>query len=95
LALCSGVVVALVSLMWGGGAAGALTMLSAVGFSMIFAAVAGGAIPMILHAFRLDPSVAAGPIALVLADTATTAIYFSLGLAIFGVATGEAPLPAP
>ena len=95
LALCSGVVVALVSLMWGGGAAGALTMLSAVGLSMIFAAVAGGAIPMILHAFRLDPSVAAGPIALVLADTATTAIYFSLGLAIFGAATGEAPLPAP
>jgi hypothetical protein len=32
---------------------------------------------------------------LVLADTATTAIYFSLGLAIFGAATGEAPLPAP
>jgi hypothetical protein len=29
---------------------------------------------------RLDPSVAAGPVALVVADTATTALYFTLGL---------------
>jgi len=84
LALCCGAIVAVVSLVWGGGAAGAATMFAAVGASMVFASLAGGAIPMALHAVRLDPSVAAGPIALVLADTATTAIYFSLGLAIFG-----------
>jgi magnesium transporter len=86
LALCCGAIVAVVSLLWGGGAAGAGTMFAAVAASMVFASVAGGAIPMVLHAFRLDPSVAAGPIALVLADTATTAIYFSLGLAIYGAA---------
>ncbi len=84
LALCCGTIVAVVSLVWGGGVAGAATMFAAVAASMVFASLAGGAIPMALHAFRLDPSVAAGPIALVLADTATTAIYFSLGLAIFG-----------
>lgn len=84
LALCCGAIVAVVSLLWGGGAAGAATMFAAVAASMVFASLAGGAIPMALHSFRLDPSVAAGPIALVLADTATTAIYFSLGLAIFG-----------
>ncbi len=95
LALCCGTLVAMVSLLWGGGAAGAFTMFTAVGASMVFASVAGGAIPMILHAFRLDPNVAAGPIALVLADTATTAMYFSLGLAIFGSATGDASLLVP
>ena len=84
LALCCGTIVAVVSLVWGGGVAGAATMFAAVAASMVFASLAGGAIPMALHAFRLDPSVAAGPIALVLADTAPTAIYFSLGLAIFG-----------
>lgn len=87
LALCCGAIVAVASLVWGGGAAGAATMFAAVAAGMVFASLAGGAIPMVLHAFRLDPSVAAGPIALVLADTATTAIYFSLGLAIFGAAT--------
>lgn len=84
LAFCSGAIVAVVTLLWGGGAEGAATMFAAVAASMVFASLAGGAIPMALHSFRLDPSVAAGPITLVLADTATTAIYFSLGLAIFG-----------
>ncbi|MDI9404281.1 MAG: CBS domain-containing protein [Limnohabitans sp.] len=81
LAAVSGGVVALASLLWGGGVAGAITMFLAVVSSMLVASIAGGAIPMALHAFRLDPSVAAGPIALVVADTATTAMYFGLGLA--------------
>jgi glycerophosphoryl diester phosphodiesterase len=37
---------------------------------------------LLLHTLRLDPSVAAGPVALVLADTATTGLYFTLGLLI-------------
>ncbi|MFZ9914922.1 MAG: CBS domain-containing protein [Phycisphaerales bacterium] len=82
LGIVSGALVAAVSLLWGGGAAGATTMFAAVACSMVFAAVAGGTIPLALHAFKLDPSVAAGPVALVLADTATTAIYFTLGLLI-------------
>ncbi|MFM7051878.1 MAG: CBS domain-containing protein [Planctomycetota bacterium] len=82
LGIVSGAIVAGVSLLWGGGAEGALTMFAAVAGSMVFAAVAGGSIPLALHAFRLDPSVAAGPVALVLADTATTAIYFTLGMLI-------------
>ncbi len=80
LGLVSGVVVALVSGLWGGGMIVSLTMFAAVSTSMVFAAVAGGAVPMLLHALRLDPSVASGPVALVIADTATTALYFSLGM---------------
>jgi magnesium transporter len=82
LGVCSGGLVAAVSLLWGGGAEGATTMFAAVAGSMLFASVAGGAVPLFLHKLRLDPSVAAGPVTLVIADTATTAIYFSLGLAI-------------
>ena len=82
LGVCSGVVVAGVSMIWGGGSGGATTMFAAVAVSMVFAATVGGAIPLVLHALRLDPSVAAGPVTLVVADTATTAIYFSLGLMI-------------
>lgn len=82
LGLICGAIVAAVSLLWGGGALGALTMMSAVSGSMVFAAVAGGGVPLVLHWLRLDPSVAAGPVTLVVADTATTALYFTLGLVI-------------
>lgn len=84
LGICSGAIVAAISMLWGGGLPAAGMMLAAVAGSMIFAAVAGGAIPLLLHSMRLDPSVAAGPVALVLADTATTGIYFTLGLLILG-----------
>lgn len=80
LAIASGVIVALVSLLWGIGAEGGLTMFASVAVSMIFASIVGGSVPLILHAARLDPSVAAGPVTLVFADTATTLVYLSLGL---------------
>ena len=82
LGICCGAIVAAVSLLWGSGFSGSLTMMAAVSGSMVFAAVAGGAIPLVLHSLRLDPSVAAGPVTLVVADTATTALYFTLGLLI-------------
>lgn len=80
LAVTSGTVVALVSLLWGIGPEGAFTMFTSVAASMVFASVVGGSVPMILHAMRLDPSVSAGPVTLVIADTATTLAYLSLGL---------------
>lgn len=82
LGVCSGAVVAAASMLWGGGMHGALMMLAAVATSMVFAAIAGGSVPIVLHSLRLDPSVAAGPVVLVLADTATTGLYFTLGLLI-------------
>ena len=91
LGLASGVVVALVSVLWGGDSMVPITMFAAVSISMVFAAVAGGAVPMLLHALRLDPSVASGPVALVIADTATTALYFTLGLFLL-MKTAPAPV---
>lgn len=90
LGLVCGAIVAGASLVGSAGGAGALTMFAAVAASMAFAAVAGGAIPLVLHAFRLDPSVAAGPVALVVADTATTAVYFTLGLMLLMPAAAPA-----
>jgi magnesium transporter len=80
LGVVSGVAVGLVSLLWGIGAQGAVTMCASVALTMVFASSVGGAVPMILHRIKLDPSVSAGPITLVIADTVTTLVYFSLGL---------------
>ena len=79
LSLTSGVLVGLASLLWDGGMNGALTMFLAIGVSMVVAALAGGGVPIVLHALRLDPSVAAGPVTLVIADTCTMLVYLGLG----------------
>nr|NGX58817.1 Magnesium transporter MgtE [Chlamydiota bacterium] len=46
--------------------------------SMMVSALFGSLLPAILHACRLDPKVAAGPVVLMLVDVAATAIYLSL-----------------
>lgn len=84
-AVC-GTAVGVVGGIGGGGAAGAATMATAVLASMLGAAITGATIPIVLHARRLDPQVAAGPIALVFADVSATAIYFGLGLAFLAPA---------
>jgi magnesium transporter len=47
-------------------------------------AVAGLAVPHLLRLLRLDPRVAAGPVALVLADVATLLLYFNLARWLLG-----------
>jgi magnesium transporter len=42
------------------------------------ACLIGLAIPSLLHAFKLDPKIAAGPITLAAADVLTLLFYFSL-----------------
>ena len=42
------------------------------------ACAAGLAIPTLLHAFKLDPKIAAGPITLAVTDVLTLLLYFSL-----------------
>jgi magnesium transporter len=46
--------------------------------SMICACLIGLSIPSLLRAFRLDPRVASGPLALALADVCTLLCYFSV-----------------
>jgi magnesium transporter len=53
-----------------------------IGMSVVFclcaACLAGLSVPTLLHAWRLDPKIAAGPITLALADIFTLLFYFSL-----------------
>jgi len=46
--------------------------------SLISAAVLGLSVPSALHAFKLDPKLAAGPITLALTDISTILFYFGL-----------------
>lgn len=50
--------------------------------SMICAATFGALFPICLHALRLDPKVAAGPVVLMVADVVTVTIYYSLSTAL-------------
>ncbi|MCH9609138.1 MAG: Magnesium transporter MgtE [Chlamydiales bacterium] len=50
--------------------------------SMVFSATFGAFFPILLHALKLDPKVAAGPVVLMMADVVTVAIYYSLATAI-------------
>ena len=59
---------------WPVAAAIAATILLA----MITACVLGVVLPVVLHRINRDPKVAAGPIVLALADTATLLVYFNL-----------------
>ena len=49
-----------------------------VGFCLCAACVTGLSVPTVLHALKLDPKIAAGPITLALADIFTLLFYFSL-----------------
>ncbi|MEX0886718.1 MAG: magnesium transporter [Phycisphaeraceae bacterium] len=80
LGVTGGVLVAGASLFFSAGGAThpAPVMLAAVAVSMLVSAMVGLGMPIALHALRLDPRVAAGPVVLMLADVMTTAVYLGL-----------------
>ena len=55
----------------------------AIGASILFALCAacffGLSVPALLHALKLDPKIAAGPVTLAFTDIFTLLFYFSLG----------------
>lgn len=78
LSLTCGVVVGVMSLFWGSGLAPSMTISVGIVISIIVSATLGASIPLLLHARRLDPKVASGPVVLMFADIITTAIYLGL-----------------
>jgi magnesium transporter len=76
--LSCGAIAGLAATSWAGGlpAAGAIAM--SICISMVVAATLGAAVPILLHMFRLDPKVAAGPVVLMVGDILTTVLYLSL-----------------
>ncbi len=79
LAITSGLIVGTISLFWGDGFGPGLTIMFGIMISVYVTSTIASAIPLILHARRWDPRVAAGPVALMFADVLTTLIYLSLG----------------
>ena len=78
LGLAAGAAVGLVGLVWLGQARVALCLLGGIGGGVAGAAVQGTALPFVLRLLRLEPRVAAGPIALAGADVITILLYLNL-----------------
>ena len=73
-----GIVVGLIVLIWQRDEAAAFVIGTSVTFCLCAACIAGLSVPTFLHALKLDPKIAAGPITLALADIFTLLFYFSL-----------------
>jgi magnesium transporter len=78
LGFASGPLVALAAWLWKGQGVVALSILVSIGMAMTASAMIGVAMPVTLRLLKLDPRVAAGPIALVAADLTTLMVYFNL-----------------
>ena len=64
--------------LWRGNALAAVTIGSSITGSVVISNCAGAFVPAILHALKLDPKIAAGPLTLAVADVLTLLLYFSL-----------------
>jgi magnesium transporter len=78
LGVACGLVVAMIVLAWQHKPMAALVIGTSVTFCLLAACVAGLSVPTLLHALKLDPKIAAGPITLALADIFTLLFYFNL-----------------
>ena len=78
LGLTAGAAVGAVGLGWLGQARVALCLLGGIGGGVAIAAILGLAVPFVLRLLRLEPRVAAGPIALAGADIITILLYLNL-----------------
>jgi magnesium transporter len=70
--------VALVAAVWLRDWTVVFILFDTIGVGVTAAAVIGYAVPTLLHRFRLNPQVAAGPISLATADVFTLLVYFNL-----------------
>jgi len=77
----SGVTVFFIALIWRGQFTPAGVIGGTIAGSLIIACAAGLTVPSTLHALKLDPKIAAGPITLAITDLATLFLYFSLAKA--------------
>jgi magnesium transporter len=78
LGLACGTAMTGIAAAWKGQPIIALALGAAIAASMTTSAVIGLALPTLLHAFRANPRIAAGPIVLASADTVTLLFYFTL-----------------
>jgi magnesium transporter len=73
-----GLLVGLVVMLWQQAPMPALVIGASVTFCLLTACVTGLSVPALLHALKLDPKIAAGPLTLAIADIFTLLFYFNL-----------------
>lgn len=73
-----GTIVCLVSWFWRNNIVASLVIGGSIAVSMIAACLIGLGVPAVLHRFKLDPRIAAGPVSLALADIFTLLVYLNL-----------------
>jgi magnesium transporter len=78
LGAASGVAVGLVVWLWRGSVPPAVTIGASIWLALGAACLIGLSVPTLLHALKLDPKIAAGPVTLALADVVTVLVYFSM-----------------
>ena len=79
-----GLILGVIAFAWLGKAEVALCLLAGIGLGVAGSAVFGLAMPYLLRLLQRDPKVAAGPIALVIADMLALSIYFSMARWLLG-----------
>ena len=73
-----GLVVFVIAWIWRGALIPAEVIAATILGGTIIACLSGLVVPSVLHALKLDPKIAAGPITLAVADVLTLTLYFSL-----------------
>lgn len=73
-----GSIVGLIAWFWRGHAATAMVIGGSIASSMVMACLIGVSVPAVLHRYKLDPRIAAGPLSLALADIFTLLVYFNI-----------------
>jgi magnesium transporter len=84
IALSCGIVVGLIVQAWRGDPRAAAVVASGISMALLAACFFGLSVPTGLHALKLDPKIAAGPITLALTDVATLLAYFGLASVVLG-----------
>ena len=77
LGISCGLVVCIIAWVWRDDLRAAVVIGGSIALSLVTACAFGLAVPSLLHRFKLDPKIAAGPVTLVLADFIALVIYFT------------------
>lgn len=78
LGLSCGAVVSAIVWLWRGDALAAAVIGSSIAVSLVTACLFGLSVPSLLHALKLDPKIAAGPVTLAFTDFCALAFYFGI-----------------
>ena len=84
LAIACGTLVALIVWFWRHDIRGAFVIGGSIAASLVTACLFGLGVPSLLHRWKFDPKIAAGPITLALADFFALALYFTSAWFVLG-----------